>query len=383
MAHHPRHPHPAGTARRNAGFSLIELMVGLVIGMIAVFVMMQVFQSAEGFKRTTTGGNDAQTSGAIALDNLQREIQQSGYGLNNSLLLGCPVALPNGSVLTNLSPVTINHPSVPAGDANTDTLVIVSGANSILPAGDWVNGHTGAAFTTSTPNVFAVGDLVVFAEQLRGTGEVRPKGACNLGNLLVQAVTAQAGTSVTVGTAVAGGGEGALINLGPAANAKVLAFAVRNGALTMCDFLQDDCTANGSRNDTTVWVPIENGVVSLRAQYGRDTTATMDAIVDFYDQTTPATACDWLRMAAVRVALVVRGGQYEKTDTVTGNNVTTAVPTWMGSTATANSVATPIVLSGDADWQHYRYRTIQSTIPLRNNAWAGIEASNVTDGECR
>jgi len=67
-------------ASRADGFSLVELMVGMVIGMIAIIVVMQVFSLSEGSKRTTTGGDDAQMSGAVALTMLQRDIRQAGYG---------------------------------------------------------------------------------------------------------------------------------------------------------------------------------------------------------------------------------------------------------------------------------------------------------------
>ena len=45
------------------GFSLIEIMVGVVIGMIAVLVIYQVFAAAEGIKRNTTSAGDAQQNG--------------------------------------------------------------------------------------------------------------------------------------------------------------------------------------------------------------------------------------------------------------------------------------------------------------------------------
>ena len=51
ISHRPR--------RRVTGFSLIEIMVGLTIGVFGLIVMAQVFAIAEGQKRTTTGGADA------------------------------------------------------------------------------------------------------------------------------------------------------------------------------------------------------------------------------------------------------------------------------------------------------------------------------------
>lgn len=66
---------------RQQGFTLVELMVGLVIGLIATLVIMQTFSAFEGNKRSTTGISDAQTSGSIGLYMVQRELQFAGYGI--------------------------------------------------------------------------------------------------------------------------------------------------------------------------------------------------------------------------------------------------------------------------------------------------------------
>src|ERR1700733_2303566 len=93
---------------RSLGFSLIKVMIGLLIGMLAIVVMMQVFSVSEGYKRTTTGGDDAQNNGAIALYGLQRDMQQSGFGISAYDLLGCNLLLRAGVTLNSMSPVTIN-----------------------------------------------------------------------------------------------------------------------------------------------------------------------------------------------------------------------------------------------------------------------------------
>ena len=43
--------------RRNgaAGFTLVELLVGVVIGLIGIFVIFNTFAVAENVKRTSTG----------------------------------------------------------------------------------------------------------------------------------------------------------------------------------------------------------------------------------------------------------------------------------------------------------------------------------------
>jgi len=75
----------------SAGFSLVELMVAMVIGLLAIIVMMQMFSVFEEQKRTTTGGDDALSSGAIALNSMQQDIEQAGWGLSSVRVLGCNI----------------------------------------------------------------------------------------------------------------------------------------------------------------------------------------------------------------------------------------------------------------------------------------------------
>jgi type IV pilus assembly protein PilW len=64
-----------------AGFTLIELMVGMAIGLLATIIIMQVMSLFEAQRRTTTGSADAQTNGGIALYSIAREVQMAAYGL--------------------------------------------------------------------------------------------------------------------------------------------------------------------------------------------------------------------------------------------------------------------------------------------------------------
>jgi type IV pilus assembly protein PilW len=350
---------------RARGFSLVELMVGLVIGMIGVVIMMQIFSVSEGYKRTTTGGDDAQNNGAISLYGLQRDLRQAGQGTNSfngvvppgsaSSLIGCNVTLRPGVTINANAPVTINHASIPAGDAGTDTLLVFHGNSDDSPEGDRIAAQpatniyrmTGFAAAASAPAI-RVGDRVVAHP---GT---RPS-PCNLS---MEAVASVAGNDVTVGTGAAGMSNGALFNLGSAP--RIVVYAVRGGALTMCDYMVNNC---GGAFTAAHWVPIASNVVSLRAQYGHDTTAApMDLTVDAFNQTTPTTECGWVRMRAIRVALVARSAQLEK------DVVTPAAPSW------AASAAAPIDLSADADWQRYRYKLFETVVPLRNVAWLGVQS---------
>ncbi|MBL0167678.1 MAG: hypothetical protein IPP85_11315 [Propionivibrio sp.] len=209
----------------------------MVIGLLGIIVMMQVFSVFEGQKRTTGGGDDAISSGAVSLYGVQRNMQQSGWGISSVEVIGCTVTgLLFGGAALPLIPVTINSPLITGQDANTDTLLIVSGnagpgsvegvTIDAVPAAGQLSGGENA-------NGFLVGERVVAVPQARPS----PCTGVNHGY---------------------GGGEPECsgdrwfcrhrsrdkFNLGPAPT--VRAYAVRNQNLTVCDYTANDAA----------WLPI-------------------------------------------------------------------------------------------------------------------------------
>ena len=74
---------------RSAGFTLVEILIGLLIGVIGIVVIMQTFAVSEGYKRSATTGSDAQVNGGMALYLIEREVRLAGYGLNQLMSNGC------------------------------------------------------------------------------------------------------------------------------------------------------------------------------------------------------------------------------------------------------------------------------------------------------
>lgn len=354
------------TCRGARGFSLVEIMVGMVIGMLGIIVMMQLFTLTEGRKRTTTGAGDAQSAGAIALYGVQRDIRQAGYGITDVKLLGCNILLRTGVTLNAIAPVTINHASIPAGDPNTDTLLVVYGNSNSSPQGEVIIDQLAAAtppYTVTAQASFAINDRVIAAPATRLT-------PCSL----MLDTVAGVGATIGVATGSATMGQGTLFDLGQ--GPKILAYAIHRGNLTVCDYMTSNCAAACSATDgpaatlvggscNTAWTTIASNIVSLRAEYGHDVSVPMDAIVDTYDQATPGTACAWAMASALRLALVVRNSQFEKTA------VTGGAPVWAGTTS---AVSVPINLTIDPNWQNYRYKVYQTTVPLRNVSWLGVQS---------
>jgi type IV pilus assembly protein PilW len=370
----------------SAGFSLVEVLVAMVIGLIGLIVMMQMFSVFEAQKRTTSSGDDALSGGAVSLYGIQRDMQQSGWGISSLELIGCSVSgLLAGGANLPMVPVTINSAAITGQDANTDTLLIVSGNGNGNVEGDLIDSLPGGnAFAVHTPKAFYVNDRVVAA----------PKARTDPCNLASTNVTAVASPNVSVGAVAAGIGTGDLLfSLG--ATPAVRAYAVRNQNLTVCDYRVNNCGSAGNNGNSAIWVPIANNVVSLRAQYGRDSALVqMDAIADVWDQTVPTTAtpisstgakntpaCALARILAVRIALVARSSQPEK-QLAGGAHVTAAVPPWAGSdpvavAADATEAAAVAFSFPSPDptwptWQDFRYKIFQTVVPLRNITTMGV-----------
>ena len=68
QAHAMRFP----TCTRQTGLSLVELMVGMLVGLIGIIIISHLYITNEQYKRSTTGSGAAQVNGAVALYTIER-----------------------------------------------------------------------------------------------------------------------------------------------------------------------------------------------------------------------------------------------------------------------------------------------------------------------
>lgn len=328
--------------RPQRGFSLIEIMIGMVIGMIGIIVIMQVTSVFEKQKRTTTSGDDAQNGGAIALYGMQKEISQAGWGITHKYLNGRPLQTPF-TLINQLFPVIVNPPQLAGiGDPGTDTLMLAYGSSNTPEGGKIENTISGLPYKVGTGTGtgqpsdggkgFTVGDWVIPAQDGLGTLNlyqvVNPGAATDV--VAVNGVPPQL-VSVSADTPTQKvSNNPRLFNMGAAP--AITAYAVINGSLSVCDYFNNDCVANAG-----AWQQLAGNIINMRVQ------------------------CE--SSSGVRIALVSRGAQRDT------QNVTNATPTWNPNNAVADVVATPANWS--ADWQKYRYKTFEVVIPIRNAIWTG------------
>jgi type IV pilus assembly protein PilW len=314
----------------------------------------------------------------VALYTIERDARMSGYGINNSGALGCGNIYwyfdPNyssniaGGTLPNitLAPVLITvgaTPNVP------DQITIMYSRESERMMPTTINTFHASSSEVSVDGVdgFTAGDLVL----LVGSGgctlgkitQVQPgpqKLQLNPGNSGPQNPPAWGSFPTTYN------GNDSIMNLGdPVVRTYLIG---NNGKLRIAESV----FSTGSSTP----IDMVDGVVDLRAQYGKDNGvnngtitqavyAANDSVVDSYDNVTPATGAAWLQVQSIRIGVLARVGNYEKPSVTGGNcDATTVAPAWSGGTFSAVDIAT--VTSQD---RCYRYRVFETTIPLRNMIW--------------
>ncbi len=341
--------------RRPNGFSLIELMVGMVIALLATLIIMQVYELFEGQKRTTSGGADAQTNGSIALYNIQRDVAVAGYGTpvfstRNTALMCDP--LPTFDVDANAAtpeagiyPVLLADGGVGPGASDTVTATYGDTARGGIPIAATVAGN----FAVVANNLGCqIGDIALMVNGV--TCELQ-----KVSNLVgTTGIEFQNNPTVTTGMVTCLGGW------------NEISYSVANGMLS-----------RSGANSVA-------GIVNIQAQYGISAIPKDNTIVQWVNPTgnweltkagntlTKPVLADRIRIKSIRVAVVAQSGLWEKDVVLTACSSTTlpnptGVCAWEG---TPTSPAPTIDLSNLPDWDHYRYRVFEVIIPVRNVIWS-------------
>lgn len=344
-----------------SGLSLVEILVGLVIGLLATLVIMQVFAVFEGQKRTTTGSAEAQTNGSIALYAIENELQMAGYGLlpSDDSPLECTTLNfdSTNTGITDISPVTITDGGAAAGASDSITIRYATTASGGIPS-PITAPPAGNAVTVDNNQGCLVGDIAMI---INGT-------TCNFTKVVatvppdLKTITLQnpAGAGTNTNISCLGSWVTAVFRVNPTYNPAVAAnsqaYLERSGAPSVAD------------------------IVNLQAQYGISATANSNQVAQWVDATgswAAPTVADRNRIKAIRIAVVARNGLLEKQDvSFACSSLTASNP--VGLCAWDATSASPIIvspapavdLSNDPNWKRYRYRVFETIIPLRNMIWA-------------
>lgn len=362
--------------QREAGLSLVELMVGMTVALVGLLVIAGVLATASQQKQTTAGGADAQTSGAIAAFLIERDGRMAGYGMNLSDLLGCQIhaydegVSPAREFTFSLTPLTIT----PGTATTPDSLTISYGTSDVgLNAPRLTQAHNGNNANYKVDNRFGFheGNLVIVSEDgvdtngdgiddctlAQVTGVPGTPGQTdniihnsgNYTNLSGQNVPARYNKPAGLGIPYTTNAR--VYNIGDLPVTKVYAVNTGTNNLTMQNLLTDTSSSEIAEN-----------IVFLRAQYGKDT--DNDGTVDTYDQVTPTTAAGWQQVIALRFAVVARS---HKRDAETVSPA--SLQLWPTITLPSGATLAAQTLALSEEQRHYRYKVFDTLVPLRNQIW--------------
>lgn len=382
-----------GTLRpAQTGLSLVEIMVGVLIGMIGIVVIFQMLATSESRKRTVTAGSDVQVSGVIGLTSIERDVREGGYGFSSAgydtgitPVMGCTVnaydsGRPTPAFTYRLTPVQI----IQGAGTASDTVIVLRGNGGTFPASHVFTESSDTSKKTRGRAGISPRDYLL-------VGRVTPTLQCmtievtdvtnadsltinhNQGSYSYTTYLPDGSTSVSTRIARFNNATppitftaGYLFNLGNGPRRNIWTINQTTGKLQVTNDLLYQDTNGDNINDP---VEIADNVITLQAEYGIDANNNGRIEAGEWTTTDPVAVTQWANVLAVRLAMLVRSAQYERT------TVTTTVPSWAGGTNTfvisnldgSASSSTPTDPANN--WRNYRYRVYETVIPLRNMLW--------------
>lgn len=344
------------------GFSLIELMVALVIGLLISLGAASMATSLGAARQNSVASNTASANGSTSLTTLSSSLAMTGAGLLSN----------QSSICTTL--YASSHTNTISGDA-FNIVGITAGTNSYVLKFAYGTGGSAASMLSYNGTLTTLNDDISIANNsslhvgddiLLGFSNTA-SGACVLrtvsGIINPSAAIATINMAETVnnhnGTFVGTAPSFSDFYIIPLKKFVYQSWYAEDGLLKMKDLV------SGTVNI------IADGVLYLRAQYGVNTGTGL-----VWQDIIPAQIST---IKSIRVALVIRSGTHEKQASANDCTTTTTSAIALG-TQWVDSDDQPInidisTLTNTAgtsllpDWKCYSYKAYTSVTPLRSLMW--------------
>jgi type IV pilus assembly protein PilW len=385
---------------RARGFSLVELLVSVVVGLLALMFATRLFVASEQNREASLGGSDSMQNGMQALFSINRDVAQAGWGLNDPLIGGCNTVMVDAkgfelsgaarsdqaAAITPMAAVLIE-----SNGADPDQIALYAGSSLSGTGEVGLSKAYGGESTIAVDRIafgFQSGDAILVVPEASDGVTIK----CALAQIAaaptlvsgVQVLSIASGANARFNH-VGGLGQNykpgvtRLFNLGPAEALSLHSWSVSNGFLQLR-------AANLPGAAAAPQTVVDN-IVSLKAQYGFDRRAAFNpetgmqvsewsgSMLDADGDTITGGPGDYQRIAAVRLAVVARSRNPEKPAPGGVCAATTALPKAfvtsnpVGVTAPAPIDVKVSVANDTIDWKCYRYRVFETVVPMRNLAW--------------
>lgn len=350
---------------RQLGITLIEAMVGIVVGLLVGLAAAGTAQVFTASQRQGMGVGGAAMNSGTAMTVIRQDIGQAGLGFfgegrylcdKMNLSVGTNVLFDNAS----FTPVKASR----TAGTRFDQLDLVysthiAGGTAVYSVGD----SAGASVNLQSMLPTQVGDTVLLSAKVTTTS---PLPTCTIRSV-TQVINASATAPQQLVFAPAGQHNDNTINFVPAPNVPDQSSVALLGTLVMRRFAVD-----GQKNLVMTdrlggrTAVLAGNVVAFRVEYGTSADVGMTSLsgwVSPSDFGTPTTA-NIARLRAIRIGLVTRSTQREKANQDGVCEASRVKPKLFGEEI------------DETDWQCFRYRVATAVVPLRNVA-IGLPGSAV------
>lgn len=396
------------------GFTITEIMVAVAIGLIGTLIVFKSLDNSHSVTRNVTGGSDAQTTGALALYSMERDVRQAGYGINDPAILGCQLRLSHsGSTFSLPADITGNTAVLTPlqirmdGDGNPILRVAYAGGRNVSGT-KLVQPYPGPdASLLRVANVYGMrkfGSLLLVTEGNTMEAENWLPGLRVCSVYQTNADIADDTTPPAIGRTVVSpfSPSSAYANITYSLNSKVFNLGQGNtSGNAALNTMQD--TANMPvwkeyRVNHAAQTLEERDIFRGESDYKTIAPNVVDMYVDYIQRdgtfrtSSPvdnagtnvalyqAFRHEWQDIVGVRISLLTRDPAPDFSKGVACRNADNSViadTSKMITASTSRSLSTgfpgvdPFVLDLDnnADAYCYRYKTHSSTITMRNAAW--------------
>lgn len=384
------------------GLSLIELMISLAIGMIAVVFVMRTMIGFETNRRAGIGGSESMQNGVIAMLTMESDAAQAGWGLNHPQVSGCMASFSDTSVAPAFKLLDVGGTVNPTPLA---PIVVKFNTDKTLP--DTIAFYSGSSFA-------GPGALSLFSDAAAGTKSIDLNDPAAYGfnsqDVLVITQTngkcviveaASAPTPITIGASTVTrvdltdarfSPKDGLPEAYPSSSLSTRIFTLGNESDLMFHQWSIEkgrlmLHATDLAGATAGPQPAVSNIVSIKALYGFDTTNAAvwapdsglhvtqwaQEMVDADGDGAVGNPGDYQRIAAVRLAIVARSAESEKPDASGACDSTVNMPVVferdLNGVSTIAVTVDPSVPGDSLSWKCYRYKTFEIVVPARNAGW--------------